>query len=52
MNADVEEAPDDGTEHKHNRGPKVEGNDIPVMRIEDGVKHGDVSSVQVRRNVR
>src|SRR5882762_570255 len=39
MDADVEKASHDRAENKHDCGPKVEWNDGPVMRIEDGFKH-------------
>ena len=41
MNADIEKAPHDGAQDEHNGGPEVERDDGPVLRIEDGLKHGD-----------
>ena len=40
MDADIEKASDDRAEREHDHRPEVEWDGSPVLRIEDGFKHG------------
>ena len=39
MDADIEEAADDGAEDEEHDGPEMERDDLPVAGIKNGINH-------------